>query len=1429
MAAAALATETGATGGKRPEPPSLERLAAAFPQLEVIEFIGQGGMGAVYKVRQKQLDRIVALKVLPPGIGGDPSFAERFTREAKALAKLLHPNIVALFEFGQADGIYYLLMEYVDGVSLGQLLRSSRVSPREALAIVPQICDALQYAHDQGIVHRDIKPENILLDRRGRVKVADFGLAKLVEANAPLTPSLSPSDGERVADRPGERKTPALTDAGKIMGTPAYMAPEQAEHPGEVDHRADIYALGVVFYQMLTGELPGKRIEAPSKKVQIDVRLDEVVLRALEKKPELRYQQVSEVKTMVETIVATPSASSRREEAQNESGKATERRVAPMVKSERARLTVQEFAGARVNYPAMGEVTLYTDRLVISSGHNQRAIPLADIHELGEAVMPFWESPGPHFFAAVDFDEAGQRRRLVFLAGSSIIRTPRDTRLHAAEWLTAIQRAMKSGIGRDLPIADGPTVVPVRIWRSLMWLLVWGMAAAIPLIANLLSKRGPGSFSVMNSALMSGAFMLIPALTLFIVYVVRSCLLRGTVKRPLGCVTGNASNSLGNAPPGTTPDEARGTRVLSEPRFSRTAIVGVGFGILGVLALVVYAVIGDSNLLDEVPSNVLAAFTALCLLVSAILGWVAVSQIRRSARRLHGTWLAVFDGLLFPLLALNGLIAVQTSTMVQTFSAIDAVVTQLGIQPVSGERFKWLAGMATVFMCVVINTLIAWGVWRAVNKRRAGVPPADSEESTFGKWACGPLVVVTLGPALLMTVGPWQEGLAVGLTAAICSVALALALVWGLMSWRRRLGKFVIIATGVLFVALIVAAAVHSFVILPAKRARLQAAFGPVTECTLPMDEDGRTPLFDLDHNRPVFNPKPGDTAGDMGQRLAQLKKPGVAIHHDGQTHVVAVSGMTIRRIDGDPWEIITDTDMDNLGAFLSSGVTAPGSWQTGDFPGKLPHTIFFKTGVTKLGLLQVTGFTENPRGVKLRYKLVRDGKPNTAPAAAQTLSFGPLGAGFVGLVACGLTALYFALRKRRRTESAGVPPAEPRFSRTAIVGVCFGVLALVLVALADIVDSVTPYELASMALAALGALCLLTSTILGCVAVSQIRRSEGKLHGMWLAVFGGLLFPLLLLDGAIAAFILNLRLALNILWRNNDAPLNSLFIVLACILLAAVDYLIIRRVWPAVNQSGTASTQSVQKSQRLWPLVVIVFVVIPMLCLLGDLAVVHYLRELHQARALHLQHTGTNSTSAFGPELERGIETARILGLNSNYTFGPVIERELSGSESLSNSFLDLDTGRVLSAPEELVERLRSEGKLNGGSPSVDLLRDWMRNSGADVVKRTGKQWSLVQLDGVCQMLADEAGNRDPPEAFDTVSVERVMRALKTAEEESGGLTPVNPVARLSSRGDGLFAFKTREGGMGVLQVLGESNNQRSVKLRYKLVQARKDERKYW
>jgi serine/threonine protein kinase len=283
--------------------PTPDELVKPFPELEILGFIGQGGMGAVYKARQKALDRVIALKILPPGIGGDPSFAQRFAREAQALAKLNHPGIVTLYEFGQADGLFFFLMEFVDGVNLRHLLEAGRVSPREALAIVPQICDALQCAHDQGIVHRDIKPENILLDRQGRVKVADFGLAKLVRSGALALPM-----GENGEAAPGEGTVPSvvLTEAGKVMGTPQYMAPEQWQAPTTVDHHADIYSLGVVLYQMLTGELPGKRIEPPSHTVRVDVRLDEVVLRALEKEPERRYQQVSQMKSAMETIAATP-------------------------------------------------------------------------------------------------------------------------------------------------------------------------------------------------------------------------------------------------------------------------------------------------------------------------------------------------------------------------------------------------------------------------------------------------------------------------------------------------------------------------------------------------------------------------------------------------------------------------------------------------------------------------------------------------------------------------------------------------------------------------------------------------------------------------------------------------------------------------------------------------------------------------------------------------------------------------------------------------------------------------------------------------------------------------------------------------------------------------------------------------------------------
>ena len=276
-------TATAPAGTPRWQAPSAAELSALLPQLEVGELIGQGGMGAVYRARQRHLDRTVALKILPRELGSDADFVARFAREAKALARLGHPNLVAIHDYGQTDGWCWLVMEFVDGANLRQVMRTGQLSPQQALAIVPQLCDALQYAHDEGVVHRDIKPENILMDARGRVKIADFGLAKL--------------RGEAAG---GE----ALTGSGAILGTVHYMAPEQVEGAKGVDHRADIYSLGVVFYEMLTGGLPLGRFEPPSRRIELDVRFDEVVLKALEKDPARRYQQASEVQTAVEGVQA---------------------------------------------------------------------------------------------------------------------------------------------------------------------------------------------------------------------------------------------------------------------------------------------------------------------------------------------------------------------------------------------------------------------------------------------------------------------------------------------------------------------------------------------------------------------------------------------------------------------------------------------------------------------------------------------------------------------------------------------------------------------------------------------------------------------------------------------------------------------------------------------------------------------------------------------------------------------------------------------------------------------------------------------------------------------------------------------------------------------------------------------------------------------
>ncbi len=279
--------------------PDLAELQGMFPELEILGLLGTGGMGAVFKARQTRLDRLVALKIMVAPPGEEAGFALRFEREAQVLARLSHPRIVIIHDFGdvgkEGNGevrLHYILMEYVDGTDLAQLIKSGGMKTERALEIVPQICEALQYAHDRGITHRDIKPANILLDAEGRVKVADFGLAKV--AGTTVDPMMT-----------------GLTRTGSSMGTLHYMAPEQWEHSNQVDHRADLYSLGVVFYEMLTGERPAGVFKPPSGKSGTDMRIDPVVMRAMDKDPNQRYQQASEIRDDLTRCSALPAGPSR--------------------------------------------------------------------------------------------------------------------------------------------------------------------------------------------------------------------------------------------------------------------------------------------------------------------------------------------------------------------------------------------------------------------------------------------------------------------------------------------------------------------------------------------------------------------------------------------------------------------------------------------------------------------------------------------------------------------------------------------------------------------------------------------------------------------------------------------------------------------------------------------------------------------------------------------------------------------------------------------------------------------------------------------------------------------------------------------------------------------------------------------------------------
>jgi len=442
LAAVSTPTEAGQPADRKPPPP-VATVAAAFPQLEILELIGHGGMGVVYKARQPRLDRLVALKLLPQSLAADAAFAERFNREARVLARLNHPNIVTVHDFGQSGGFFYLLMEFVDGVNLRQAMQTGRFTPQQAMQLVPKVCEALQFAHDEGILHRDIKPENILLDTRGRVKIADFGIAKLVgEARENLT----------------------LTASGLAVGTPHYMAPEQLEHPQDVDQRADIYSLGVVFYEMLTGELPIGRFAPPSQKSRVDARVDEVVFHALEKEREKRFRSADEVKTSVEAITSNPAPTPAQSApaggpARPSPGAAIPERRMPCFISTPEH--VSTFTGRFIYiYTGKGELRLDAENLTFVSNWQSTVIPLQDIREIGIGHYSRLAKPLRLDYLAVTFEQAGQRRTLLFTpmlrSGLSL---PWEVNPRVAECLHAVREAVIARTGKP-PGGPAPPWLP---------------------------------------------------------------------------------------------------------------------------------------------------------------------------------------------------------------------------------------------------------------------------------------------------------------------------------------------------------------------------------------------------------------------------------------------------------------------------------------------------------------------------------------------------------------------------------------------------------------------------------------------------------------------------------------------------------------------------------------------------------------------------------------------------------------------------------------------------------------------------------------------------------------------------------------------------------------------------------------------------------
>lgn len=259
-----------------PEPADL---APLFPGYEIHNLIATGGMGAVYCAVQKSLDRTVALKILPRELSKDAAFCAGFEAEAKAMARLNHPNLIGVYDFGEVQGMLYIIMEFVPGKSVYHSAYGKTIDPREVIRLVTGICNGLAHAHENGIIHRDIKPSNILLDLNAQPKIGDFGLAS-----------------------PIGRK---IEEGDEIFGTPHYTAPEVVNSPHSVDYRADIFSVGVLLHELLTGKLPAEDQRPASVIVRCDPRFDAIIRKATQALPAARYSNAKEMAKDLQAIASS--------------------------------------------------------------------------------------------------------------------------------------------------------------------------------------------------------------------------------------------------------------------------------------------------------------------------------------------------------------------------------------------------------------------------------------------------------------------------------------------------------------------------------------------------------------------------------------------------------------------------------------------------------------------------------------------------------------------------------------------------------------------------------------------------------------------------------------------------------------------------------------------------------------------------------------------------------------------------------------------------------------------------------------------------------------------------------------------------------------------------------------------------------------------